>query len=165
MTATGRSWAAPAAILAARTNWAPPPTEVPPNLMTRGLSLTLSSRSVQCLIEVVEDIIYGLEPYREPDVIRRHPCDLLLVYRELRVGSRGRMYHQALRVANVRQQAEQLEPVYKSSASLQTAVYAEAQNSAVEPVAVVLLGDFVGGVRSEERRVGKECRSRWSPYH
>ena len=24
----------------------------------------------------------------------------------------------------------------------------------------VLLGD-----RSEERRVGKECRSRWSPYH
>ena len=28
---------------------------------------------------------------------------------------------------------------------------------------------FVGGglslLRSEERRVGKECRSRWSPYH
>ena len=23
----------------------------------------------------------------------------------------------------------------------------------------------VNGVRSEERRVGKECRSRWSPYH
>src|SRR2546422_1148039 len=22
-----------------------------------------------------------------------------------------------------------------------------------------------GGERSEERRVGKECRSRWSPYH
>src|SRR3712207_8631039 len=25
--------------------------------------------------------------------------------------------------------------------------------------------DRVGRVRSEERRVGKECRSRWSPYH
>ena len=24
---------------------------------------------------------------------------------------------------------------------------------------------FPGGRRSEERRVGKECRSRWSPYH
>ena len=24
---------------------------------------------------------------------------------------------------------------------------------------------FESGVRSEERRVGKECRSRWSPYH
>ena len=23
----------------------------------------------------------------------------------------------------------------------------------------------VAGTRSEERRVGKECRSRWSPYH
>ena len=22
-----------------------------------------------------------------------------------------------------------------------------------------------GYIRSEERRVGKECRSRWSPYH
>ena len=24
---------------------------------------------------------------------------------------------------------------------------------------------FDAAVRSEERRVGKECRSRWSPYH
>src|SRR5258708_10313067 len=24
---------------------------------------------------------------------------------------------------------------------------------------------WVGQTRSEERRVGKECRSRWSPYH
>ena len=24
---------------------------------------------------------------------------------------------------------------------------------------------FVISTRSEERRVGKECRSRWSPYH
>ena len=26
-------------------------------------------------------------------------------------------------------------------------------------------GARVDPVRSEERRVGKECRSRWSPYH
>ena len=40
---------------------------------------------------------------------------------------------------------------------------------------VVVLGDFgfvwdgskaeQKNLRSEERRVGKECRSRWSPYH
>ena len=24
---------------------------------------------------------------------------------------------------------------------------------------------YMGWERSEERRVGKECRSRWSPYH
>src|SRR3712207_8294906 len=28
-----------------------------------------------------------------------------------------------------------------------------------------LLLDPVARLRSEERRVGKECRSRWSPYH
>src|SRR5256885_12873965 len=27
------------------------------------------------------------------------------------------------------------------------------------------IGVFYDKVRSEERRVGKECRSRWSPYH
>ena len=26
-------------------------------------------------------------------------------------------------------------------------------------------GKILGRARSEERRVGKECRSRWSPYH
>ena len=26
-------------------------------------------------------------------------------------------------------------------------------------------GTAFAGSRSEERRVGKECRSRWSPYH
>ena len=25
--------------------------------------------------------------------------------------------------------------------------------------------EVLSGSRSEERRVGKECRSRWSPYH
>ena len=32
-------------------------------------------------------------------------------------------------------------------------------------VFLTLLGDLDKHVRSEERRVGKECRSRWSPYH
>ena len=32
-------------------------------------------------------------------------------------------------------------------------------------VSIVLLVSFEGFQRSEERRVGKECRSRWSPYH
>ena len=31
---------------------------------------------------------------------------------------------------------------------------------------ILLLGSHEGvSARSEERRVGKECRSRWSPYH
>src|SRR3712207_9331639 len=37
----------------------------------------------------------------------------------------------------------------------------------IEPSSVVVLAleALVDHVRSEERRVGKECRSRWSPYH
>ena len=30
---------------------------------------------------------------------------------------------------------------------------------------VLVMHDMLGINRSEERRVGKECRSRWSPYH
>ena len=36
------------------------------------------------------------------------------------------------------------------------------------PLVLSLSGELVGSDyedRSEERRVGKECRSRWSPYH
>ena len=29
----------------------------------------------------------------------------------------------------------------------------------------VVFANFAEAMRSEERRVGKECRSRWSPYH
>ena len=36
-------------------------------------------------------------------------------------------------------------------------------NDTVDAVVVDRLYEM--GVRSEERRVGKECRSRWSPYH
>ena len=32
-------------------------------------------------------------------------------------------------------------------------------------LATLLGGALAAGSRSEERRVGKECRSRWSPYH
>ena len=28
-----------------------------------------------------------------------------------------------------------------------------------------MIQDGFNALRSEERRVGKECRSRWSPYH
>src|SRR2546429_3090129 len=34
-----------------------------------------------------------------------------------------------------------------------------------EWLTVFVLRAHAGELRSEERRVGKECRSRWSPYH
>ena len=32
-------------------------------------------------------------------------------------------------------------------------------------VVLILSNMLISAFRSEERRVGKECRSRWSPYH
>ena len=50
--------------------------------------------------------------------------------------------------------------------------YADAIQGAAGAGAKVLILDVAFGIpvakwepRSEERRVGKECRSRWSPYH
>ena len=38
--------------------------------------------------------------------------------------------------------------------------------SAIENLTATTLRNIIGDAeRSEERRVGKECRSRWSPYH
>ncbi len=36
--------------------------------------------------------------------------------------------------------------------------------TATQPVTIRRLQELTG-LDSEERRVGKECRSRWSPYH
>ena len=37
--------------------------------------------------------------------------------------------------------------------------------SVILKVIIAVAGAIAGVLRSEERRVGKECRSRWSPYH
>ena len=43
-----------------------------------------------------------------------------------------------------------------------TCDYPQDRNGYGKTLAATMVGDFA---RSEERRVGKECRSRWSPYH
>ena len=47
---------------------------------------------------------------------------------------------------------------------LEAALGAELLDRSVKPPRLNSLGSKVLE-RSEERRVGKECRSRWSPYH
>ena len=43
--------------------------------------------------------------------------------------------------------------------------YEQSLKNARRPVLLELSKGGGAGRRSEERRVGKECRSRWSPYH
>src|SRR5256885_7358598 len=45
------------------------------------------------------------------------------------------------------------------------AEFRERRLAALEPDHRVDVDAVLGGLRSEERRVGKECRSRWSPDH
>src|SRR5688572_18783265 len=54
--------------------------------------------------------------------------------------------------------------------TMETVHDTDAVFEALEPLGIrAVVGkcmmDADGAVRSEERRVGKECRSRWSPYH
>ena len=41
----------------------------------------------------------------------------------------------------------------------------ETEDPTISRMTIVVTGDNRTLERSEERRVGKECRSRWSPYH
>src|SRR2546426_11071991 len=59
------------------------------------------------------------------------------------------------------------QPVTDKSAAVQSlrnlgVTIGEANSGLTEGMAAKILADLG---RSEERRVGKECRSRWSPYH
>src|SRR2546430_17203213 len=50
---------------------------------------------------------------------------------------------------------------WNSSALVKAATKSGKKKNALTPMTFSLLH----ATRSEERRVGKECRSRWSPYH
>ena len=52
------------------------------------------------------------------------------------------------------------------SASWTLAEDAPAESAGIEVMSAFTSAEVKEGeARSEERRVGKECRSRWSPYH
>ena len=53
----------------------------------------------------------------------------------------------------------------KTKASVSTTPPQSASSSSLPRTATALLQSASYLKRSEERRVGKECRSRWSPYH
>ena len=56
-----------------------------------------------------------------------------------------------------------VEKLEKSRVAVTVEVGAEEFEAAVAKAYAKARGKL--SIRSEERRVGKECRSRWSPYH
>ena len=69
--------------------------------------------------------------------------------------------HEAALMAEIHKQASLARPPFNQQANCDfvsnVAVYAQNRQKA--------LRNCCQSMRSEERRVGKECRSRWSPYH
>ena len=59
-------------------------------------------------------------------------------------------------------------PEYRRAVPTFSRRYFEALFACLDPSCLLVLDNYHEipvGSRSEERRVGKECRSRWSPYH
>ena len=48
---------------------------------------------------------------------------------------------------------------------LEKGMYSQSGRSFAQTLEALDPSENYKGTRSEERRVGKECRSRWSPYH
>ena len=65
-------------------------------------------------------------------------------------------------IAYLREKNLTVEEYFGTDSSIFSAVFFICSTSAIRPCLSV---DNTTSPRSEERRVGKECRSRWSPYH
>ena len=56
-------------------------------------------------------------------------------------------------------------PVQPMGVSYNSYVILDEKIAVMDSVDARSTEEWLSNVRSEERRVGKECRSRWSPYH
>src|SRR2546425_11957442 len=104
-------------------------------------------------------------------MIRRPPRSTLFPYttlfrslEEIGSGGFGRVYR-ARDLGLEREVAiKVLHPSFTADPMVMERFRREAQLAArLRHPSIVSIYDIMG--RSEERRVGKECRSRWSPYH
>src|SRR2546426_1826984 len=56
-------------------------------------------------------------------------------------------------------------PIFASATTACRSTTISADSNTASPASAMTAVTPPGDTRSEERRVGKECRSRWSPYH
>ena len=82
----------------------------------------------------------GYQQYEKNKILTASPAELTLM-----------LYDGAIKYANIAIMAIDKGDVEKAHNSIRR----------VERI----IEEFQNTLRSEERRVGKECRSRWSPYH
>ena len=94
------------------------------------------------------------------DIMVKKYADHLPLYRQSEILSRERIFiSRQLLCKWILRAGLELRPLQ----TLMTKTILESGNVFVDETPIKMLAPGKG--RSEERRVGKECRSRWSPYH
>ena len=66
---------------------------------------------------------------------------------------------------NMQQMMKQARKMPMNIAKVTDSDLRNAASAGMDEFLKVFTDAIMASVRSEERRVGKECRSRWSPYH
>src|SRR5665811_1033245 len=90
-----------------------------------------SGRDSNGLVEVGDDVVDVLEADRDSDQIGRHAAGDLILSRELRVGGGCGVDDQALGLADIGQQAEELDRVDELAAGFDAALEPKGDHSAV----------------------------------
>src|SRR2546426_10154318 len=100
-------------------------------------------------------------------MIRRPPRSTLFPYTTLfRSGRDQELLHDIPQEYVVDQQHGISDPVGMTGTRLEVEMYlVTVQSTAAQNLRKAVQRAGYRVLRSEERRVGKECRSRWSPYH
>src|SRR5256886_7383574 len=119
-----------------------------------GLAPTASTTATLALGDALAMALLLREGFKEEDFAFLHPG--------------GKLGKRFLRVRDLMHTGEQV-PVVRSTTPMNDAIYAMSKKgfgiTAVVDDGGALEGVISDGDRSEERRVGEECRSPWSPYH
>ena len=126
------------------------------NLLKGGRSVTVFNRSRAAVAALVQD---GAEAGRSPrDVAER--CDVVITM----LPDSPAVYFQSRLVARERDRWDNRDSV-RNEGSADARRHDRERDEPVPVRDVYFSDDLYCDDRSEERRVGKECRSRWSPYH
>lgn len=88
------------------------------------------STGLEALLEIPNDIFNMFRAHTDPDQILRHPGPPLLLIAQLFMCRRPGVYRERLRIAHIRQIADQLEPIHNLLPCLLPALDAEAQHAA-----------------------------------
>src|SRR5690606_11780626 len=96
-------------------------------------------RRGETLLDVLDDVVDMLEPDGQAHELRRDPSGPLLLRRQLRMRRRRRMDREALRVADVREMAEELEAFDELPSRFEPALDAEHDHRAAHPGEVLLV--------------------------